>query len=106
MSGRQNKSLERTANSAALIAGFDPYSRLCAPPLNSSVIPLLVVSGRTNMDQELTADFIDAAAHDQPKARRLLEEHPGLRDARWIHDETVLHFLAVEGYDDAVRFLG
>ena len=26
-------------------------------------------------------------------------------DARWIHDETVLHFLAVEGFGDAVRFL-
>ncbi|HLL13756.1 MAG TPA: ankyrin repeat domain-containing protein [Pyrinomonadaceae bacterium] len=58
------------------------------------------------MDQELTEDFIDAAVHDQPKAKRLLEAHPELRDARWIHHETVLHFLAVEGYADAVRFLG
>ncbi len=58
------------------------------------------------MDQELTDDFIDAAVLDHPKARRLLEEQPELRDARWVHDETVLHFLAVEGYADAVRFLG
>ena len=58
------------------------------------------------MDRELTGDFIDAAVHDQSKAERLLEEYPELRDARWIHEESLLHFLAVEGYTDAVRFLG
>ena len=59
-----------------------------------------------DIDQELTGDLIDAAVRDQPQAGRLLEEHPELRDARWIHGETVLHFLAVEGYAEAVRFLG
>ena len=31
--------------------------------------------------------------------------HPDLINARWLHGETVLHFLAVEGFADAVSFL-
>jgi ankyrin repeat protein len=54
----------------------------------------------------LIGDFIDAAVKDPPQAIRLYQEHPELRDARWLHEETILHFLAVEGYTDAVRLLG
>jgi ankyrin repeat protein len=58
------------------------------------------------MEQQLIGNFIDASVIDQTRAKQLLQEHPELRDARWIHGETVLHFLAVEGYADAVRFAG
>jgi ankyrin repeat protein len=58
------------------------------------------------MEKELIGEFIDAAVEDHPKAQQLLRQNPELHDARWIHDETVLHFLAIEGYLDAVRFLG
>ncbi len=58
------------------------------------------------MEKKLIAEFIDAAVNDRPKAERLLEQNSGLRYARWIHGETLLHFLAVEGYEEAVRFLG
>jgi ankyrin repeat protein len=58
------------------------------------------------MKKELIGEFIDAAVKDHPKAQHLLTQNPELHDARWIHDETILHFLAVEGYLDAVRFLG
>jgi ankyrin repeat protein len=54
----------------------------------------------------LISGFIDAAVKDPPQAIRLFQEHPELRDARWLHDETVLHFLAVEGQVEAVRLLG
>jgi len=35
----------------------------------------------------------------------MLAEHPDLINARWIHGETVLHFLTVEGLVEGVRFL-
>jgi hypothetical protein len=35
----------------------------------------------------------------------MLTEHPELLNARWIHGETVLHFLAIEGFTEGVRFL-
>src|SRR5258708_39367871 len=57
------------------------------------------------MDKELVEEFIDAAVLDQTKADALLREHPELREARWIHEETIPHFLSVEGYSEAVRFL-
>lgn len=56
-------------------------------------------------ESELTGRFIDAAVQDPAEARRLLELHPELVQARWLHEETVLHFLAVERYIDAVRLL-
>jgi uncharacterized protein len=40
-----------------------------------------------------------------PKAKLLLKDYPALLDSRWIHNETVLHFLSVENYVDGVRFL-
>ncbi|MGO9121746.1 MAG: ankyrin repeat domain-containing protein [Desulfomonilaceae bacterium] len=58
------------------------------------------------MTKELIAEFIDAAVKDHSRAQHLLMKNPELHDARWIRDETILHFLAVEGYLDAVRFLG
>jgi ankyrin repeat protein len=54
---------------------------------------------------ELIGEFIDAAACDVRKAEAMLRQHPALLNARWIHDETVLHFLAIEGFDEGVAFL-
>ena len=50
-------------------------------------------------------DFIDAVVEDPTKAATMLSEWPDLINARWIHDETVLHFLAIEGFTDGVAFL-
>src|SRR2546430_16969955 len=58
------------------------------------------------LERAVIEEFIDAAAQDASKAMRLLQEFPELRDARWLHQETVLHFLAVEGYTEALRLLG
>ena len=55
--------------------------------------------------RKLLVELIDAAVEDHAKARKLLKKHPGLLEARYIHKETPLHFLAVEGYADGVRFL-
>ena len=57
------------------------------------------------LEKHLIGEFIDAVIQDQPKAQRLLKDYPTLLDSRWIHNETVLHFLAVENYLDGVRFL-
>lgn len=57
------------------------------------------------MDGARVGEFIDAAVHDQVKARAMLTAEPELLTARWRLGETALHFLAVEGYVDAVRFL-
>lgn len=46
-----------------------------------------------------------AVVEDHPKAALLLEEHPRLLNARWMSDETALHYLAIEGFNDAVGFL-
>ena len=56
-------------------------------------------------DRELVGRFIDAVVEDPSAAQALLALHPELRDARWIHRETPLHFLAVEGYLEGVRWL-
>jgi ankyrin repeat protein len=50
-------------------------------------------------------EFIDAVVSDQAAARKMIEASPDLLNARWLHNETILHFLAVEGYANAVRFL-
>jgi ankyrin repeat protein len=57
------------------------------------------------MSASLIADFIDAAVRDHDLATRLLAKHPELLNARWLHDETVLHFLASEGFGHAVTWL-
>lgn len=54
---------------------------------------------------ELVGDFIDAVVREPERATELLAAHPQLLNARWLHGETVLHFLAVEGFADGVRFL-
>jgi ankyrin repeat protein len=59
----------------------------------------------THLSHTLIGEFIDAVVQDPAKAAALLAEHPDLINARWIHDETVLHFLAVEGFADGVRFV-
>lgn len=58
-----------------------------------------------DLPNTLVGEFIDAVVKDTQKATALLSEHPDLINARWIHDETVLHFLAVEGFAEGVRFL-
>jgi ankyrin repeat protein len=58
-----------------------------------------------NLSRELIGEFIDAVVRDSGKAEALLAKHPDLLNARWIHHETVLHFLAVEGFAEGVRFL-
>jgi ankyrin repeat protein len=58
-----------------------------------------------DLPHALIGEFIDAVVQDPQKAAALLSEHPDLINARWIHDETVLHFLAVEGFAEGVRFL-
>jgi Ankyrin repeat len=46
-----------------------------------------------------------AAEEDQPRALGLLQKHPDLIHARWMHDETLIHFMAVEGFYKSVKFL-
>ena len=57
------------------------------------------------LSNEVIGQFIDAAVQNQDAARRMLRAHPQLLNARWLHDETALHFLAVEGFIEGVRFL-
>jgi len=57
------------------------------------------------MTSILVGEFIDAVVKNPGKAAALLAAHPDLLNARWIHNETVLHFLAVEGFADGVKFL-
>ena len=59
----------------------------------------------TNLPTTLIGEFIDAAVRDHKRASQLLSAHPDLISARWIHGETALHFLAVEGFLDGVNFL-
>lgn len=56
------------------------------------------------MNRDLMERLIDAAVNDQAAAKALLTEHPELLTERYIHDETPLHFCAVEGHAEAVRF--
>jgi hypothetical protein len=35
----------------------------------------------------------------------MLRDHPDLLEARWLHDETVLHCPAIEGFTAGVQFL-
>lgn len=53
----------------------------------------------------LIGEFIDAVVDEPERASQLLRQHPQLLNARWMHDESVLHFLAVEGFADGVEFL-
>jgi ankyrin repeat protein len=55
--------------------------------------------------RESVGAFIDAVVKEPSKAEAMLIEHPALLNTRWIHDETVLHFLAIEGFAEGVRFM-
>jgi len=56
-------------------------------------------------DRRRVEGLIDLAVRDQAAALRLLREHPELLQARYVHDETPLHYCAVKGLQDGVRFL-
>jgi ankyrin repeat protein len=57
-------------------------------------------------ETELAQMFINAVVQNPAKAERMLSESPKLKDLRVLHGETILHFFAVEGVSQAVRFLG
>ena len=59
----------------------------------------------SDLRHELIRQFMTAVVEDQAKAELLLVQDRSLVNARWMHDETALHFLAIEGFADAVRFL-
>jgi hypothetical protein len=65
----------------------------------------MVRIGRGNVSDAIVGEFIDALVNDRQRAEVLLSAQPDLLNARWMHDETVVHFLAVEGFLDAVTFL-
>jgi ankyrin repeat protein len=69
---------------------------------------LLVFVGRAWMaesgDRALQRQLIDLALADPAAARRLLSEHPELLGARYVHDQTALHYCAAEGHPEGVRF--
>jgi uncharacterized protein len=58
-----------------------------------------------SLSNALIGEFIVAVVEDPKKADALLAKHPDLLNARWIHDETVLHFLAIEGFNAGVSFM-
>ena len=58
-----------------------------------------------SLPTELVGEFIDSAEDDQPRALALLQKHPDLIHARRIHGETLVHFMAVEGFYKGVKFL-
>src|SRR6476659_1331218 len=59
----------------------------------------------SNLPHEVLGEFIDAVVRDPVKADAMLAERPELLNARWIHDDTILHFVAIGGFSDGVRFL-
>ena len=59
----------------------------------------------SNLPHEVVGEFIDAVVRDPVKADAMLAERPELLNARWIHDDTILHFVAIGGFADGVRFL-
>lgn len=69
---------------------------------------LLLYLGRAPAEEVaargLVQRLVELAVRDPAGALRLLREHPELRAARLGEDETPLHYCAVEGQADAVRF--
>src|SRR5262249_14326196 len=57
-------------------------------------------------ESEFAHRFIDAAVSNPDQAKAMLGARPELKDARVLHGETILHFLAVEGFAEAVRLVG
>ena len=62
------------------------------------------VSDPMQLDREIVGKFIDASVNNHAEAKRLLNAHPQLRIATWLGDESVLNFLAIENFPEAVRF--
>ena len=58
-----------------------------------------------SLPHEVVGDFIDAVVRDPVKADAMLAARPQLLNTRWLHEETVLHFVAIGEFTDAVRFL-
>lgn len=56
-------------------------------------------------DRAKLNELIDAAVRDPRRARALIASDRTLLTARYIHGETVLHFLSVEGFTEAVELL-
>jgi len=84
-----------------LAYGGNAHHRICARMREES----LTCSCSMGLTEKEIGQFIDAAVRDQVAARKMIDARPDLLNARWMHNETILHFLAVEGYADAVRFL-
>lgn len=57
------------------------------------------------LPREIIGEFIDCVVERPDEAEAMLQRFPDLVDARWIHQESLLHFLAIEGFDDAVVLL-
>ncbi len=57
------------------------------------------------LTKTLIGRFVDATVKDQAVAREMLGQYPQLLNARWWSSESVLHFLAIEGFTDAVKFM-
>jgi hypothetical protein len=68
-------------------------------------LPQPAKPGGLALDRSLVGAFIDAAVRDPDKARDMLKKTPTLLSAPWIHEETPLHFLAIENYLGGVRLL-
>lgn len=56
-------------------------------------------------ESDLLDELIDAVVLDQAKARRIIQAHPGVLNARRSLGETALHHLAIENFPEGVRFL-
>ena len=83
-------------------SGSTYTARIPLPYVSDGEVDLTRMSG---LPHEHVGEFIDAVVEHPAKADAMLAQRPELLDARWIHDETVLHFLAIEGFTEAVRFL-
>jgi len=49
--------------------------------------------------------FVDAAHADRDLADEMLRKNPSLLEMPGVHDETPLHFLALEAFSDGTRYL-
>lgn len=57
------------------------------------------------LPRDTIAEFIDCVVERPAEAEAMFQRFPDLLDARWIHQESILHFLAVEGFHSAVSRL-
>jgi hypothetical protein len=75
---------------------------VCIPRIESNFVCRWHISGlpliwfalvMANLSDAIVGEFIDALVNDRQRAEVLLSVQPDLLNARWIHDETVVHFL-------------